>query len=274
MKQFFKIACYWFLLFISVTAYGQYDIPEKPSGSKQTSVYDYADILQPREENALKNKLLRYADTTSTQIVIVTIKSLKGENIGLLTPKWAQEWGIGQKGKDNGILILLSEQDREIWISPGYEAEQKLTAGINGEIIRNYILPQFKRGDYYAGLNNGTDAIFKVLNGTFVNDNPRGNVPPQKYIGLIFAIIFIIIILLLNRRNRGGGGGNGGRRSSTLTDIIILSSLGRGFGSGGGYSGGGGGFGGGGFGGGFGGGGFGGGFGGGGFSGGGAGGSW
>ena len=87
--------------------------------------------------------------STTTQIVVITIESLKGEDIGILTPKWGQEWGIGQKDEDNGIVILLSKNDRKIWIAPGYGAEERLTAGVNGEIIRNIITPEFK--DYKDG---------------------------------------------------------------------------------------------------------------------------
>ncbi|MCO6175425.1 TPM domain-containing protein [Flavobacterium sp. NRK F10] len=248
------------LLLLHHIGFAQFMIPPKPSD--QTSVYDYANILSASEKNSLKQKLLNYADSTSTQIVIISIEDLKNEDIGILTPKWAHEWGIGQEKEDNGVLILVAKNDRKIWISPGYGLEPQLTAGINGDIIRNIIIPEFKAGSYYNGLDKGTDAIFEVIKGTYKNTNSRnsGSIFP-----IIIFIIIVIIIILLSRRNRNGGG-NGGRYSgSDLTDMIILSRMGRsgGFGSGSFGSGGG-----------FGGGGFGGGFGGGGFSGGGAGGSW
>lgn len=259
----FKISCYLFLFLCSFTAPAQFEIPEKPSD--QTSVYDYAKVLSPNEKNALERKLISYADTTSTQIVIAIVPTINGENIGLLAPKWGEKWGIGQAKEDNGIFILLAEQEHKIWIAPGYGAEEKLTAGINGEIIRNVIIPEFKRGDYYAGLDKGIDAIFKVLNGTYAEN--RNFTPDVKLIAFFIFVIIMIIIMILSKFRRGGGGGNGGySRGSSMLDFILLSSLGRG-GFGGGSSSGGS-FGGGG------GGGFGGGFGGGGFSGGGAGGSW
>ncbi len=247
------------LLLLHHIGFAQFTIPPKPSD--QTSVYDYANVLSTSERNSLKQKLLNFADSTSTQIVIITIEDLKGEDIGILTPKWGHEWGIGQEKEDNGVLILLAKNDRKIWISPGYGLEPQLTAGINGEIIRNIIIPEFKTGNYYGGLDKGTDAIFEVIKGTYKNTNSHnsGSIFP-----IIIFIIIVIIIILLSRRNRNGG--NGGRYSSPdLADMIILSRMGRsgGFGSGGFGSGGG-----------FGGGGFGGGFGGGGFSGGGSGGSW
>ena len=253
MKKLFLFV----LAFSGIIAQAQFTIPEKPSF--QTSVYDYADVLNPTEEQELENKLIRYSDSTTTQIVVITIDDLKGESIGILTPKWAHEWGIGQAKEDNGILILLSKNDREIWISPGYGVEDRLTAGINGELIRNIIIPEFKAGSYYNGLDKGADAIFEVLKGKYKGSRKES----KKDFPILPVIIFVIIlILIISKASKGGGNSGGGSRGLDLGDIIILSSLGRGNG----------GFGGGSFGGGS--GGFGGGFGGGGFSGGGAGGSW
>ena len=148
-----------------IVAQAQFTIPDVPSF--QTSVYDYADVLNPTEEKELENKLVRYSDSTTTQIVVITVEDLKGEDIGILTPKWAHQWGIGQEKEDNGILILLSKNDRKIHISPGYGVEDRLTAGINGELIRNVIIPEFKAGSYYTGLDKGADAIFQVLKGKY-----------------------------------------------------------------------------------------------------------
>lgn len=236
----------------------QFTIPDKPNF--QTSVYDYAKVLSDVEKKTLEEKLIRYSDTTTTQIVIITIEDLKGENIGLLAPRWGQEWGIGgSQDKDNGVVILLSKNDRRIHISLGYGVEDKLTAGITGELVRNVILPEFKSGSYYRGLDKGTDAIFEVLKGTYKGSrkSDKGGAIPMLMV-LVFIIIFLIIASKGNKNNRNGGSGR--FSGPDLMDIIILSSLGR---SGGGS-----------FGGGSSGGGFGGGFGGGGFSGGGAGGSW
>ena len=267
-KNVIKQTLLLLVLVLPFTAAAQFDIPKKPDF--QTSVYDFAEVLNADERKALEDKLVRYSDTTSTQIVFISVETIKGENIGLLTPRWAQDWGIGQADKDNGILILLAESEREIWISPGLGVEDKLTAGDLGQITREVIIPEFKAGSYYNGLDKGSDAIFKLLNGTYKGtrkSSGSGNSGPGAGGIILFIIIFIIIIAIISRR--GGGGGRGGRRGfdgGDIADILILSSLGRGFG-GGSRSGGS-------FGGGFGGGGFGGGFGGGGFSGGGAGGSW
>jgi len=243
----------------------QREIPERPA--VETSVYDEADMLTSSEEKALEQKLINYADTTSTQIVVATIESLQGEYIGTYSVDWAHKWGIGTQGKDNGVLVLVAEQDRKVWITTGYGVEGFMTDAKSKEIVELIILPEFRNNNIYAGLDKGTTAIFQVLEGTFQGvpqtNNSQGGTPIRA---IVFLIIFIVIIISMF--NKRGGGRNGGRRGGGLLwDAIILSSLGRGsFGGGGGFGGGSGG--------GFGGGGFGGGFGGGGFGGGGAGGSW
>ncbi|QIH38424.1 TPM domain-containing protein [Flavobacterium petrolei] len=252
------------LLFTQI-GFAQFTIPEKPT--LQTSVYDYANVLSATEKAQLEEKLIKYSDSTTTQIVIVTIETLKGEDIGILTPKWGQTWGIGGTAKnDNGVLILLAKAERKIWISAGYGLEDRLTAGIGGEITRNIIIPEFKAGSYYKGLDKGTDALFDVFKGKYKGERVKAT--KDKGLPILPIIIIVIIILVLISRNKGGGnsGNRGGGIGPSLLDVIILSSLGR--------NSGGGGFGGGSSGGGFGGGGFGGGFGGGGFSGGGSGGDW
>ncbi|MDI9257535.1 TPM domain-containing protein [Flavobacterium sedimenticola] len=265
MRRIFKLAHIlrlFVFFFITQMGFAQYEIPKKPSF--QTSVYDYAQLLQPEEKSQLEEKLIRYADSTTTQIVVVIIESLKGEDIGILTPKWGHAWGIGgTKKDDNGVIILLAKQERKIWISAGYGLEDRLTAGIGGEITRNIIIPEFKAGSYYKGLDKGTDAIIDVFKGKYKGERKKNKSDGFPILPIIIIFIVLLIIIAKNKNNGGNSGGRGG--GIDLADIIILSSLGRG--GGGGF----GGFGGGSSGGG---GGFGGGFGGGGFSGGGSGGSW
>ena len=249
------LVCFLFTQF----SFGQFTIPEKPE--LQTSVYDYANVLSATEKSQLEEKLIKYSDSTTTQIVVITIESLKGEDIGILTPKWGQTWGIGGTAKnDNGVLILLAKAERKIWISAGYGLEDRLSAGIGGEITRNIIIPEFKAGSYYKGLDKGTDAIIDVFKGKYKGERKQTK---EKGIPILPIIIIVVIILVLISRNKNNGGNSGNSSGGpSLLDIIILSSLG------------GGGRGSGGFGGGSSGGGFGGGFGGGGFSGGGSGGDW
>jgi len=247
--------------------FGQLDIPAKPS--EQTSVYDGASILNAVEKSSLEQKLIKYSDTTSTQIVVATVATVNGENIALYATEWAHKWGIGQADKDNGILILVARDDRKLTIRTGYGIEHVLTDALSKRVIEQVITPEFKQGNYYNGLDKGTTVIMEILNGTYRGTRQGGDSPFPSIILFIFIIVFFIILANIRKR---GGGNQGGRRRGTvgsLLEAIILSNQGRGGFGGGGFGGGsssGGGF--------SGGGGFGGGFGGGGFGGGGASGGW
>lgn len=233
--------------------WAQYDIPPKPSD--QTSLYDYIDLLDESQQHSLRDKLVRYSDSTSTQIVVVIINTTQGEDISFLGAKWGQAWGIGQADKDNGVLVILARDDRMVDINTGYGIETIITDRMAEQIINRMMIPEFKKGDYYQGLDQGTEAIFAALNGQF--EESRSFNKNKFPIGPVIFIIIIILFILLNSRNKKGNnrGNNGG---GSLLDVIILSHMGRsgGFGgnsSGSGWSGGGsfgGGFGGGGFGGG------------------------
>ncbi len=280
MKPLKHILAFGLILGIHLYSFAQFDTPKKPE--KETSVYDYVGLLTPSQKTHLERKLVRYSDTTSTQIVIAIISSTNNDDIGLVATKWGHDWGVGQAEEDNGIFILLAKDDREIDISTGYGIEYRLSDIDAERIINRIIIPEFKKGDYFSGLDKGTTAIAQVLNGEF--KGTRQEHQESFPVGVIIFLFFVFIILVIAITKNKRGGGNGPRRhyreGSTVEDIleaIILSNSGRG-----GYrrsSGGFGGFGSGGFGGssssgGFGSGGFGGGFGGGGFGGGGASGSW
>ena len=247
-------------LLCSIALFSQgYKIPEKPKF--ETSVYDYINLLSSAQKKSLENKLIRYSDTTSTQIVVAIIASTEGENIAYLAANWGEKWGIGQAKEDNGILMLLAKDDRKITIQAGKGVEHLLTDFQSKRIIERIIIPAFKRNDYYAGLNNGVDYIFKTLSGEFKGTRKRDAQGFDP--GIIVFIIFIVILFWLiskgNKNNRGGGRGyRRGSVAGSILETIILSNAGRG-GRGFGSSSGGGSFGGGGFGGGFGGGSFGGG---------------
>ncbi|SNR14390.1 TPM domain-containing protein [Tenacibaculum jejuense] len=274
-KSFFTII---FFLVAFQFSFAQYNIPKKPKF--QTSVYDYyikkkgvkeqKGLLTLNEKTALENKLVRYSDTTSTQIVVAIINSTKGEEIGYLATNWAHKWGIGQKDKDNGVFVLLAKDDRKVTIRTGYGTEHLLTDFVSRQIIEYDILPYFKKGQYYSGLSSGVTSIFKVMNGEYQGTRKKNSSSNAGVIIIVIVIFFSLFIFIGYKAYRIETG-----RSTSSLETIILSNAGRedrsrrrgssrrsgGFGGFGGSSGGfgGGGFDGGGFGGGFGGGGFGGG---------------
>lgn len=251
------------------------DLP--PSPNPPRLVNDLAGVMDPSIVRELEKELVAFDNAQSTQIAVVTVKSIGSYEIAQYATELAHHWGIGNKGKDNGVLLLVAVNDRKVNISTGYGSEGAITDGIAGTIIRQEITPAFKNGDYNGGIVAGAKAIKAALNGEYTNDKKGNNDDAYGFpLGVLVFIIIFIIIVIIGASGRGGGGRGGGRKGEYMSrrgdDFLtgaLLGSLlsgGRGGGFGGGFGGGSsGGFGGdGGFGG----------FGGGGFGGGGASGSW
>lgn len=256
-KLVFVLSCIVVLNYSSL--WGQsFTIPEKPDF--QTSVYDGASLLSTEQKLVLEQKLIRYADSTSTQIVIITVKSLQGNDPSYTATQWAHKWGIGQADKDNGIILLVAAEDRKMTIQVGYGLEHLLTDAYSRRIIEQILAPHFRQQDYYGGFDEATNAMFQIFAGEYQNDAPADNIgflPVLIFIAFVFLLIIFIAIAAKNSKNNGGNSPH----DDDFFGPIILSRGGRstwggGFGGG---SWGGGSSGGGGFGGGFGGGGFGGG---------------
>jgi uncharacterized protein len=211
-------------------------------------VNDFADIIPPQDEQLINRFLSAYADSTSTQIVVVSIDSLGDEDPNLYAAELGQAWGVGSKKADNGLIFLIAPNDRKVAIQNGYGLEEYLTDARTKLIIENYILPSFREGDYPGGIKSGLNQIVLVLQGKF-----EGQPPAQKNKKwtrfLPFGLILLFFILSMRNRNNGGRGGYRGGGGIWLGGMPMGG--GGGF-SGGGFSGGfgGGGFGGGGFGGG------------------------
>lgn len=233
------------------------DFPSQSTPPKL--VNDFANLLSVEEESNLEAKLDAYNDSTSTQIAIVTITDLAGYDISTYSFELAEKWGIGQKGKNNGLLILVAKQQHKTFIATGYGLEVKLTDALCKRIVTQIINPAFKKNDFFSGLDKGTDAMVQVLAGEFHSDAVHQNRSGYGMIILVFIII-AILIFLSNRNNRGGGYGGGYRRTFGSGGFFPVNfGAGSGFGGFGGGTGSNGGFGG---------------FGGGSFGGGGAGGDW
>ena len=215
-----------------------------PSGQRVT---DRADLLSPSEERQLTQKLAAYEDTTSTQIVVVTLPSLGGVPASDYAVELGRQWGVGQQGQDNGVVLLVSRDDREVFIATGYGLEGAIPDAVASRIVRNILVPNFREGRFFAGLSEGVDALIAAARGEFAPMPPprdSGGDDPIPALGLIL-LIFLFFLL---RASRGGGGR--GRRGRGGSVIIWGGGSGGGFGgggfSGGGFSGGGGSFGGGG----------------------------
>ena len=227
-----KHIIFLFSFFVTQITVAQFTIPEKPE--LQTSVYDYIGLLSDSEKNTLEQKLIKYSDSTSTQIVVITISSTKGEYINYLGAQWLTKWGIGQADTDNGILMILAKDDRKIGINTGYGVEHLLTDATSRRIIERDIIPYFKRNDYTEGLSRGTDAIFEVLSGEYKGSRQNNNSSPFPFLVIVFLFFVFVIVIIAISKNSLGGNVNGRKyrdNDSTgrdLLEAIILSNSGRG----------------------------------------------
>ena len=215
-------------------------------------VNDFAGIFSAAENEALEQKLRAYNDSTSTQIYVVTISDLGGYPASDYSFRLGEKWGIGQKNKDNGALILIKPKAGNsrgaAFIAPGYGLEARLNDAYVGRIVRNDINPYFAKDDYCGGVNAAIDVIITRLSGEFTADEEsEEGIPPIALIMIIIGIIIIIAVF------SGGGDqhidSDGNRRSSGPPIFFppVIGGSRRGGGFGGGFGGGGfGGFGGGG----------------------------
>ncbi len=220
------------------------ELPAAPNPPKL--VNDFTGTLSAQEIQMLETKLLAYSDSTSTQIAIVIENSLEGEDAFDYSQRLAQSWQIGQKGKNNGLLIYIAIDDHKIRIQSGYGMEGTITDALSKRIIEENIKPYFKQKQYFQGLDEATSIIMRAASGEYINDQPRKKGKKDTSIGTI--ILFIIIIVVVGLFSNKGGG-RGRRVHGGMSPFFGTFGSG-GFSSGGGGGGGFGGFGGGGFGGG------------------------
>ena len=235
-------------LTLSLAAHAQ-DIPPRPS--PQRLVNDLAHVMQPQEADALEQKLVAYDDSTSSQIAVVTVPTIGDNDLFDYAQKLYQAWGIGRKGKDNGLLILVAVKEHQVRIHTGYGLEGAVPDALAKRIGDNTFAPAFKQNQYYAGLDRGTDQLIALAKGEYKADpadaqrrGRRSRDGSGSGVGFWVIIGILVLVFLLRSRGGGGRGGRGGFGGGFMPPIIFGDfSGGRGvFGGGGG--GGGGGFGG------------------------------
>lgn len=249
------------LILLSVTAMGQIEkiLPERPSPPRLVNVL-VNNFMTPGQVEALESKLKDYDDSTSNQVAIVVVENLEGYSAADYAIALGRKWGVGNKEFNNGVVILVStgggEGNRDVFIAAGYGLEGPINDIVANSIVDNDIIPNFKAGNYYRGLDEATNSIREAVAGRYKapagygSRNKKG--PPA---GLIIVAVIVLLVVMSNA-NKGGGGYASRRGYRGMGGMPWLG--------GGGWSGGGGSSGGGGFGG----------FGGGSFGGGGAGGKW
>ncbi|MGA8258579.1 MAG: TPM domain-containing protein [Arenicellales bacterium] len=226
-------------------------------------VVDDASMLSQQARQELSTLILAHQRATTDQVVVVTLPDLQGYAIEDYGYQLGRHWGIGQKGKDNGVLLIVAKAERRIRIEVGYGLEGKLTDAITSNIINTIIRPEFKKGDFDAGVLAGTRAIIAALGGQYEMQKPpaaQGHRVSGLWSLLMMIAFFWILVPMLGGRGRGllwglllGGMWNGGWRGPYGGGGGFGGGSGGGFGGGsgggggfGGFSGGGGSFGGGG----------------------------
>jgi len=243
LKIFRKYICWCALLLlvlpVAVWATGDQLIAQlRPSGF----VNDYAGVFMPQQKQLLERQLQELEQKTGAEVTVVTLDTLDGGEIDDFANRLFAAWGIGKKGKDNGVLLLAAIKDRKGRIEVGYGLEGVIPDGLAGRIMRNEMFPDFKTGNYAAGMTKGAQTVARLIakdEGVSLNGMPRRgteNYGKKRKKGL-FDFIFMIVVVIIVIRNPWLlifflGSGSGGGRSG---------GFGGGFGGfGGGMSGGGG----------------------------------
>ena len=174
----------------------------------ETPIMDKANVIDSSDERALNQKLTNLSNETGIQVAVLTIPSLEGEALESYSMRVAENWELGQKGQDNGVLLLVSVGDRELRIETGYGVEGDLTDTKCGLIIRNVITPHFKNGDYSAGIVDGVTAIVENV---AVDFSGNGESPIILEIEddedtpapVIIFLLFFVSIVSLTSKNKG-----------------------------------------------------------------------
>src|SRR5665213_1324646 len=206
--------------------------PNFPALSGQ--VVDQAHILTSDQVTMLANKLATYQQQSGHQVAIATVSSLEGLDIRDYGYQLGRVWALGQKGKDDGVLVLVAPNEHKTFIEVGYGLEGDLTDATTSVIISHAMLPKFRTGDYFGGLWAGTDDIAKVVGGQGADIVQAGQQQAAAVqsggqtgnlgMGIFFIIFFFVVLIIVFNASRGGG----------------IYRSGAGFGSGGGFAGGGG----------------------------------
>ncbi len=242
MTLYLRIFLLPLILFVCGSTFAQRAVP--PHGG--VWVHDEAKVLSAETVAQLEQILKAERDSTSNQIAILIVPSLEGEDIDGFGIRVADAWKAGDKKNDNGVIFIVSIQDKKMRIEVGLGLEGVLTDALSSRINRNEVAPNFRQGNYDAGITAGTIAIIQAIQGTYVNDSP----PQQRKRGgrsPLTTLILIIIIIVFMSRRKGGGGGMGGYWAAGAAGALLGGggrsggSWGSGsdFGGGGGFGGGG-----------------------------------
>lgn len=214
-----------FLLLGCLSSFAQ-EIPSKPKGFVQ----DLAQLMSASEREALEQKLRAYDDSTSTQIGILTLNSLQGKDAYTLAIETAKAWGLGQKGKNNGALILLALEERKIRIVTGRGLEDELPDAVCKRIINRKMKPAFKAGKWYMGFDEAINEMMRRSSGAYRSEPSEGEALPLAIVLFLFLLLLAIAYSIYrSQKNHRGPGNRGG---DLFFPPMFWGTGGGGFGSG------------------------------------------
>jgi len=218
-------------------------LPLQPQGY----VNDYADLIKPADEERITRMARELEQKTSAQLAVVTLESTQPQTIEMAAVSLFEKWGIGQKGKDNGVLLMVALKDRKVRIENGYGLEGVLTDVLSQQIVNRMIVPDFKAGRFSQGITNGAVTIISLIaqdaGVDIIGTRPQMSQALQRPEGIVpglFRLLFMLFLIIMLASGRGG----------LFTALMLGSMMGGGrrsgywYGSGSSYGGFGGGFGG------------------------------
>lgn len=205
-SRFLKLILFWWMC-CSALAAAQYPIPEKPK--ILWPVHDEVGLLTAQEKNQLNDKLIKFEKDTSVEIEVIIIPTTQGEDVNFLATMYGEQWGIGKKKIDNGIVFLIATEDHSMSIQQGRAVEQYLTASVAGQILDYLVTPYFKKSEWYQGIDQGTSAIMDAVKGEFkpLKNNEKSN-SKNHFFTILLVLIFMLLIFFLSSKNNDGFGGN------------------------------------------------------------------
>lgn len=197
-------------------------------GSPQGFINDYAGMISESAKQALEQTLVDFEKETSNEITVVTINSLEGDIIEDFAVELFADWGIGKKDKDNGILLLIAKEDREMRIEVGYGLEGALTDGQAYWIIQNDLRPNFQERDYDTGIVAAVESIMTATRGEYIpeasSEEGEGGTP-WDFIVYIAFFVFIWLASILGRSKRWWPGGVIGGVAGAIIGLVKYSLL-------------------------------------------------
>lgn len=211
LKHFQRFVLGGLLWLTALVAQGQ-ALPPRPQPARL--VNDFAGVLSGTERQQLESRLRAYMDTTSTQLVVVIVPTTGDVPPGDYAYQVGRSWGVGQKGQNNGLVLLWATNDRKVFIATGYGMEGSLPDGLVKRIITNQITPAFKQGRWAEGLNAGIDELTRRA-GTEYQAEPQEQAAGEVSLTTLLTMVLLLLLLmwLMGRICRNSGGGGLRRRS-------------------------------------------------------------